>query len=214
MPSLLLALVLSTTPPLVPSEEASDQQAERAPDLPPPPPPPQWVSPTTPRAKARPELKPARLALWFAPLSLFGLTLTVEAELHLTSGLSVFLNGGGGALGQLVADLGARYAIEAKPFQGFYLDLRASLFSLPGEGMVLLGPGMQIGHAWRTPILAISIALGFTTWVGVSRANAGTLFLGNPISDDQVILLTGISQPPAGQPAVQPALRFSFGPAF
>ncbi|MBL8915239.1 MAG: hypothetical protein JNM17_31335 [Archangium sp.] len=211
MTSLLLALVISTTPPLVPSEEPGKQVVEqpRIDELPAPPPPPVLV----PR-RTRPELKPARLALWFAPMSLFGLMLSVEAEVHLTSGLSIFLNGGGGALGQLVADLGARYGIEGKAFQGFYLDVRGSLFSLPGSGLVMLGPGMQIGHSWRTPILAISIALGFTTWIGVARANAGALFLGNPITDDQVMLLPGITQPPAGQPAVQPALRFSFGPAF
>lgn len=208
MGSLLLALALSTTPPTV--DEVDEE--------PPPETEEPWVEPPLPTPvppkKSKPELKPARFAVWFAPLSLFGLCITAEPELHLTSGISLFLNVGGGPLGQFVGDVGARYAINGTPFQGFYLDLRGSFFALPGRGMVLMGPGMQIGHAWRTPVLALSVGIGFNTWIGVSRMNAGAEFIGSAVTDDQVMLLPGVTQPPPGVPTVQPALRFTLGPAF
>ncbi|MFT3710773.1 MAG: hypothetical protein QM817_24375 [Archangium sp.] len=216
--TLALAVALNTTPPLVPLDD---------PEQPPPPqpaqpvkPPADWISPPLPMpasARARrPEviIPPARFALWFSPLSLFGLSLWVEPELHLAEGVSIFLNVGGGFLGQLGGDLGVRYAVSGKPFEGFYLDARASVFSLPAAGLVMMGPGLQLGHAWRTPRLALSIALGFTTWLGVARANPTALFVGNPVVDADVILLAGVSQPHAGQAGVQPALRFTFGPTF
>jgi hypothetical protein len=209
---LTLALVLHTTPPLVPLD-----------DPPPPLPvkpeqPRDWISPplpTPPRTLRRPppEIPPARLALWFSPLSLFGLFVSAEPELHLADGFSIFLGVGGGFLGQLGGDLGVRYSVGGKPFEGFYLDARASVFSLPGAGVVMMGPGLQLGHAWRTPRIALSIALGFTTWLGVAR-NPTATFLGTAVADADVILLAGVSQPHLGQAGVQPALRFTFGPTF
>lgn len=207
MGSLVVMLVLATTPPLVPIDDVP-----RAPL----PLPDTLIAPPVPGkpVRTKPPLPDARFALWFAPLSLFGLVVSAEPELHLAAGVSVFFNVGGGPLGQLLGDVGARYAIDGKPFEGFYLDARASIFTLPAGGMVLLGPGMQIGHAWRTRYLALSVALGFTTWVGVARMQPGAFFFTGPPSDEQVILLPGVTQPPPGIPAVQPALRFSFGPTF
>jgi hypothetical protein len=208
MLALVTVLVVATTPPLIPAEGAPAPLPlpSEADDRPLPPPP--------PVKKPPPPLPPARLALWLSPLSLFALTLWVEPEVHLAGGLSVFVNVGGGPLGQLGGDLGLRYAINGLPFQGFYLDLRAQLFTLPVGGLVMLGPGMQVGHAWRTPRVAISVAVGFVTWVGVHRQDPRTQFFTFFTTDEQVIVLPGVTQPPPGMAAVQPTLRFSFGPTF
>lgn len=214
--ALALSTFLASNPPLV-----------AAPDVPPPPPadftlpPPPPATQPTPgvlidRAKPKPPpLPPARLALYFAPVSLFSLTLWLEADLHLVAGVSVFANVGGGPLGQLGGDAGLRYYIGGTPFEGFALDAHASIFSLPAHGLVMAGPGLQLLHGWRVGRLALSVGLGFTTWYRVSGATFfGQQFFGATPSDADVIVFPGISQPPADHPGVQPTIRVSLGPWF
>jgi hypothetical protein len=200
------------------------------PPLPPPPPPPQQQGfrsypflnnePLQPRPQTRivkppPEpLPPARFALFFQPFSLFSLTAWVEGDLHLGSGVSVFLNVGGGPLGQLGGDAGLRYYVMGTPFEGFFLDARAEVFSLPAHRLAMLGPGAVLGYGWRFGHWALSIGLGFTTWYSVSRADSTTSLLGTNITDADVTIFPGFTQPASDKPSVQPTVRVSIGPAF
>lgn len=123
----VLSALLTTSPPLVPAPErvplvqvpdqANRPSSFRAPRLPPEP------------------LPPATLGLFFAPLSLFSLTLWLEADLALVGGLDVFANVGGGGLGQFGFDAGLRYYVLGSSLDGFYLDVRGSGFSLPANGL-------------------------------------------------------------------------------
>lgn len=211
-PVVALTALLSTTPPLVPAPP---------PELPPPAPPPYLTYPqppnplTVPRKRVEPTPNPpASFALYFAPLNLFALTLWVEGDLHLAEGVSVFANVGGGPLGQFGGDLGFRYYVLGKPFEGFYLDVRASAFSLPAAPMAMVGPGAQLGHGWRFGRFALSIGLGFTTWYGVVRGPPTTSLLGTFITDADIILFPGFTQPSSDRPGVSPTLRISLGPTF
>ncbi len=199
----VLSAVLCTTPPLV----QAPSQPERAP----------YASPALRQKPVKPPpepLGPATVGLFFAPLSLFSLTVWLEADLALIGGLDVFANVGGGPLGQFGFDAGFRYYVSGSSLDGFYFDARASGFSLPGSALWMLGPGLQIGYGWRIKRFTLSIALGVTTWYGLSRATVGNLFIFGPTTDAEVIAFPGISQPPDGRAGVQPTVRVSLGPWF
>lgn len=164
--------------------------------------------------RARPEQEEPRVALYFAPMSLFSLTLWIEADVHLAKGLSVFANVGGGPLGVVGGDLGVRYSVTGEVFRGFFVEARGSVFALPANPLVLMGPGIQIGHGWRIGHFALSIGAGFTTWYSVVYAPTTSTFFGSAVSEDTVIVFPGLSQPPPGQAGVAPTLRVSIGPTF
>lgn len=218
MLQVVLTALLTTTPPLVQAPE------ERVPLVLPPPPYPGYVAPAPPpRTRYLPNrvtrpppapLPPANLGLFFAPLSLFSLSFWLEADVALIGGLDVFANFGGGPLGQLGFDLGLRYYVQGSSLDGFFVDVRGAGFSLPAGGLWMMGPGLQIGHGWRIKRFTLSIALGATTWYGLSRANPGTVFTFGGVTDAEVILFPGVSQPPQGRPGVQPTIRVSLGPWF
>ncbi|MFZ5442662.1 MAG: hypothetical protein ACOZQL_21815 [Myxococcota bacterium] len=218
--ALVVSLFFTSTPPQVSGAEPPPPPPPPL-DLSAPPPPPtpppatsEFTPPRAPRTKpSPPPLPPARLALFFAPLSGFALTLWLEADLHLASGVSLFANVGGGPLGQLGGDAGLRYYIGGSPFEGFSLDARASVFSLPAQGLVMMGPGLQLQHGWRVGSLAISVGLGFTTWYGLERGSQQPFFGATP-TDADVIVFPGLSQPPVDRPGVQPTVRLSLGPTF
>ncbi|MFO0593718.1 MAG: hypothetical protein U0228_00365 [Myxococcaceae bacterium] len=161
-----------------------------------------------------PELPPVRFALLFAPFTLFGAALWVEGDLHLGSGFTTFLNVGGGPFGQLAGDAGVRHFVSQLPWQGFYVDFRGSVFSLPASGMVLAGPGVQLGYSWRLGRVALNIGIGFTTWFSLARQRAGARFLNTTTVDAEVIVFPGFTQPTTEGPAVNPTVRISFGPTF
>ena len=212
-----ITALLSTTPPLV---QVPD---ERVPLVPPPTyypqvPPASRARPPAPRVRVvapPPEpLPPATFALFFAPLSLFSLTFWAEGDLALVGGLDVFANVGGGPLGQFGFDAGLRYYVLGTPLEGFYVDVRGSGFSLPASGLWMFGPGLQIGHGWRIKRLTLSIALGATTWYGATRATGSGLFFGGPVTDADVIIFPGVTQPPNDRAGIQPTVRVSIGPWF
>jgi hypothetical protein len=60
----------------------------------------------------------------------------------------------------------------------------------------------------------LSIAIGVSTWYGVSRARSGVVFFGSTVADAEVIAFPGVTQPPQDHPAVQPTFRVSLGPWF
>ena len=213
-PVVVITALLSTTPPLVQAPEAEVPLVSAPADDPPVPRssrlPPRVRVPLPPPAP----LPPARFGLFFAPLSLFSLTFWAEGDLALVGGLDVFANVGGGPLGQFGFDVGLRYYVLGTPLEGFYLEARGSCFSLPGSGLWMLGPGFQLGHGWRIKRLTLSIALGFTTWYGARRATGAGLFFGGPVTDDEVIVFPGVTQPPQDRAGIQPAMRVSLGPWF
>lgn len=210
----LITALLSTTPPLVQAPEAQVPLVP-APSYYPPVPP---ASRPPPRVRVQlppPEpLPPAKFGLFFAPLSLFSLSFWAEGDLALVGGLDIFANVGGGPLGQFGFDVGLRYYVQGTPLDGFYFDVRGSAFSLPGRGLWMLGPGVQLGHGWRIKRLTLSIALGFTTWYGASRATGPGLFFGGAVADDEVIVFPGVTQPPQDRAGIQPTVRVSLGPWF
>ena len=148
MLSVVLLGVLTTTPPPLPP-----------PPMPPPvvAPPPMPVAPPAyapqrsfqvaqPKPPPVPK-KPSSFGLLFHPLNLFALSLWVEGDLHLASGASLFVNAGGGFLGQLGWDAGFRYYSSGQHLEGFYLDphhrrLRADVRS-PRQRRVPLAGGRQ-----------------------------------------------------------------------
>lgn len=206
----VISAVLCTTPPLV----QAPQEPSRAPltvDRS------SYLAPTVRQKPVKPPpelLAPATLGLFFAPLSLFSLSFWVEADLALVGGLDVFANVGGGPLGQFGFDAGLRYYVNGSSLDGFYVDARASGFALPGSALWMLGPGLQIGHGWRIKRFTLSIAVGVTTWYGLSRATVSNSFIFGSTVDAEVIAFPGISQPPAGRAGVQPTVRVSLGPWF
>ncbi len=219
--SLFLSALLATTPPMVPAPVAPPPMPLPWPVQSPPPEAPPPAGPTSrgvfaaPRVRPPPPpLPPANFALNFAPLSFFSLTLWLEAEGHVGAGVTLFANAGGGPFGQLGGDAGARYYVGGAPFAGFFLDARGSVFSLPAHALVMVGPGLQLGHAWRFGRLTLSVAAGFTTWLGLARAPPGTTFFGATITDADVIVFPGITQPPVDHASVQPTLRVTLGPTF
>ena len=213
-PVVVITALLTTTPPLVQAPEESGALLPARsyyPTVPPasraPPPKVRVVAPTEP-------LPPATFGLFFAPLSLFSLTFWAEGDLALVGGLDVFANVGGGPLGQFGFDAGLRYYVLGTPLEGFYFDVRGSGFSLPASGLWMFGPGLQIGHGWRIKRLTLSIALGATTWYGASRATGTGLFFGGLVTDADVIIFPGVTQPPVDRAGIQPTVRVSLGPWF
>lgn len=206
----VVSAVLCTTPPLVqaPQEQSrAPLTGQRS----------SYVAPTARQKSVKPPpepLAPATLGLFFAPLSLFSLSVWVEADLALVGGLDVFANLGGGPLGQFGFDAGLRYYVNGSSLDGFYFDARASGFALPGSALWMLGPGLQIGHGWRVKRFTLSIAVGVTTWYGLSRATASNSFIFGSTTDAEVIAFPGIVQPPGGRAGVQPTVRVSLGPWF
>ena len=198
----ILTAFLSTTPPLVQAPPSNVPLYQ----LPP-------VKEVAKRPPPEP-LGPASLGLYFAPLSLFSLSFWAEADIALTGGLDVFANIGGGPLGQFGFDAGLRYYVLGSSLDGFYVDLRGSGFGLPGRGLWMFGPGLQIGHGWRVKRFTLSIAIGATTWFAASRAAPTEVFIVGPVTDAEVIVFPGVTQPPEGRPAVQPTVRVSLGPWF
>ena len=206
----VISALLCTTPPLVPAPSQPDRTPltwDRSSYFAPP--------VTGKPVKPPPDpLAPATLGLFFAPLSLFSLSVWVEADLALIGGLDVFANLGGGPLGQFGFDAGLRYYVMGSSLDGFYFDARASGFALPGSKLWMLGPGLQIGHGWRVKRFTLSIALGVTTWFGLSRATTGNTFIFGPTTDADVIAFPGVSQPQTEKAGVQPTVRVSLGPWF
>ena len=231
----VLSLLVSTTPPLVqgPPPEPSraplvklPENPQRYPQAPAPPyvypdVPPSYrpSAPLAPRPRMQPApppdpLPPARLGLFFAPLSLFSLTFWLEGDLSLGGGLDVFANVGGGPLGQFGFDAGLRYYVLGTSLEGFYVDVRGSCFALPDNGLWMFGPGLQVGHGWRVKRFTLSIALGVSTWYAVQRGSPAKPFFGSAITDAQVIVFPGVTQPPPDRAGVQPTIRVSLGPWF
>lgn len=200
MMALVLAALAQTAPAPPPLEVAPPVEQ------PAPPPPPLVSSP--------PGVRGPRAAVYFAPLSLFGLYLSVEAEVALPAGLSAFGGVGGGVFGQLGADAGLRYALLGTSLVGPYVDLRASGFFLPGETLSMLGPGVALGHTWETRGTLISVGVGVTLWWLVQSTPWSLGLMGNPPDTESVFVFPGLSVPPIDGHAVQPTLRFSVGPAF
>jgi hypothetical protein len=197
MIAVALGLVLCTTPPplLPPSESPQDAPRPQLVKKPPPPPPP-----------------PAKLALLFAPMSLFALSVYLELDVPIAGGVDFFGIVGGGAFGQLGGDLGLRYFINGTSLEGFYVDARASVFTLPALGYVLLGPGVLIGHSWRAQRVNVQVGIGFTSWTKL--ASNGTALFGARTTMVDILLLPGIEEPRDDLPAIQPAVRISIGPWF
>ncbi|MDP1825104.1 MAG: hypothetical protein Q8L48_17735 [Archangium sp.] len=220
LPVLLSALMM-TTPPLVQAPEERAPLVQAPGKLPPYP-----QAPTAPYAypgltrvrQAPPPPAPladATLGLFFAPLSLFSLSFWLEGDLALVGGLDLFANVGGGPLGQFGFDVGLRYYVQGRSLEGFFVDLRGSVFSMPASELWMAGPGLMIGHGWRIKRFTLSIALGATTWYGVNRGSVGTVaLLGLPLTDAEVIIFPGVTQPPNDRPGVQPTVRVSLGPWF
>lgn len=202
LPVILTAL-LSTTPPLVQAPPSSNVPLYQLPPV-------KEVARRPPPAP----LGPASLGLYFAPLSLFSLSFWAEADIALTGGLDVFANVGGGPLGQFGFDAGLRYYVLGSSLDGFYVDVRGSGFSLPGRGLWMFGPGLQIGHGWRVKRFTLSLAIGATTWFAASRASPTEFFIFGPPVNADVIVFPGVSQPPPDRAAVQPTVRVSLGPWF
>ena len=223
----VLSAVLMTTPPLVqaPEERAPLVQvpanASRYPQAPAPPyvypgvPPAYGPQPRVRVAPPPPEPLPdATLGLFFAPLSLFSLSFWIEGDFALVGGLDLFANVGGGPLGQFGFDAGLRYYVQGRSLEGFFVDVRGSMFSLPVSELWMAGPALMIGHGWRIKRFTLSIALGATTWYGVSRGTFTAPFFGGVLTDADVIIFPGITRPPSDRPGVQPTVRISLGPWF
>lgn len=202
MTTWVLLGLLATSPPLVPVDDA---------------PPPEAALQPAPARRAfavqRPPpalAAPARLAVTFAPMSLFGLALFAEVDVALAGGLDVFAVLGGGIGGQLGFEGGLRYYVLGRSMEGFYVDARASGFSLPASAFLMMSPGLQLGHAWRVKAFALSLGAGFSTWWTVSRGASSSFFFGSPTAD-QVIVFPGLQVPRGDGPSVQPTLRFALG---
>ncbi len=224
MLAVLVSALLSTAPPLV------QAPPERAPLLPTPEnanqypqaPAPSYIyrSPPVPRPRPRSQppppvpLEPARFGLFFSPLSLFSLSFFLEGDLALAGGFDIFANVGGGALGQFGFDAGLRHYVLGTSLDGFYFDVRGSGFGLPASGLWMFGPGVQLGYGWRVKRFTLSIAIGVTTWYGVSRWDGSRQFFSSNTVDEDIIVFPGFTQPPVGRPAVQPTVRVSLGPWF
>ena len=215
MLSVVLLGVLTTTPPPLPP-----------PPMPPPvvAPPPMPVAPPVsapqrsfqvaqPKPPPLPK-KPSSFGLMFHPLNLFALSLWVEGDLHLASGASLFVNAGGGFLGQLGWDAGFRYYSSGQHLEGFYLDLRGSVFSLPAHTVWMAGSGVQLGYTWRTPAIVVAVAFGVTTWFNINAGTTSAQFLGSAPVEGDVMLFPGVSRPGSDRPSVQPTVRLAIGPWF
>ena len=206
----VISAVLCTTPPLVQAPQEPSRTpltVERS----------SYLAPTVRQKPVKPPpelLAPATLGLFFAPLSLFSLSFWVEADLALVGGLDVFANVGGGPLGQFGFDAGLRYYVMGSSLDGFYIDVRGSAFSLPAHGLWMFGPGLQLGHSWRVKRFTLSIALGVTTWYATSRARTTDFFIVSTVTNGDLIIFPGLTQPFADRPAVQPTVRISLGPWF
>ena len=227
MLAVLFSALLATTPPLVqaPPERGPLVPAPENASAYPQAPAPTYLYPRDPasyaprpRVRARPPppapLEPARFGLFFAPMGIFSLSLFVEGDLAIAGGFDVFVNVGGGALGQFGFDAGFRHYVLGTSLDGFYLDVRGSGFGLPGSNLWMFGPGLQIGYGWRVKRFTLSIAVGVTTWYGVSRWDGSRQFFSSSPVDEEIIVFPGFTQPPIGRPAVQPTLRVSLGPWF
>ncbi|MGV3620877.1 MAG: hypothetical protein ACO1OB_08670 [Archangium sp.] len=212
----VLAAVLTTTPPPIPPESVPPPPEYAPPPLPPPaapqlPPPRRSFEVKQPK---KPEpMKDSRFALLFLPANVFALSLWVEGDLHLASGVSVFAAVGGGFLGQFGWDAGFRYYVAGTHVEGLYIDVRNSGFGLPQYGLWMTGPGVQLGYSFRTSLFVFQIAAGFTTWFNIN-VGRNAQFLGTPTVEAPLILFPGITRPSPEVPAVAPTLRFSFGPWF
>lgn len=199
-----LALVLTTTPPLIQAPE---------PTAPPPTYAPVRRFDVKQPKKAEP-LKDSRFGLIFHPFNVFALALWVEGDLHLAGGVSVFANVGGGFLGQFGWDAGLRYFINGTHLEGFYIDARNSGFSLPAHELWMTGPGVQLGYSWRTPAITIAIAAGFTTWFNLNVGRPSAQFLGVAPIEADVLIFPGVARPGPETPAVAPTIRLAIGPWF
>ncbi len=196
MPTWLLLGLLATTPPLVPA------------DAPLAPPPTRGFS-VAPRPAPTPEAPPV-VGVYFAPMSLFSLSLYAEVDVPLAGGLDVFAVIGGGFLGQLGFEAGLRYYGLGRSLEGFYVDARASGFAMPAWSFVMLAPGLQLGHAWRVKSFVMSIGAGFSTWWTVSRGAPQNFLFGTP-TNDEVIAFPGVQVPAGNGPSVQPTMRVAIG---
>lgn len=211
----VLTALLATTPPLVPAPPTIYPPPMPYPYPAPQAPQPVYVLPPIKKGRPPPPpLEPATLGLFFAPLSLFSLTFWIEGDLALIGGLDLFANVGGGPLGQFGFDAGLRYYVLGTSLEGWYFDVRGSGFSLPGDGLWMFGPGVQLGHGWRIQRFTLSIGLGATTWYAPSRAAVGNIFIFGPTTDAEVIVFPGVTQPPFERGGVQPTIRVSLGPWF
>jgi hypothetical protein len=192
-------------PPLVPGPDR--------PDVPPAPPSQVFDRPAT----AAPAPPPPTLnAVNLMPLSLFGLYLTGEYERAIAPSASVFGSLGIGALTQFGAEAGARFYLTGRALDGFYVDARGELFTMLTNSMVLVGPGAQLGFAFKRNNVVITIGAGASLWypLRVGRPVGGLGLFFGPATTATVFVLPGLFQPPAGTFGVEPTLRFSMGPAF
>ena len=159
-------------------------------------------------------LAPAKGAVLFAPASLFGLYFSVELEVALPVGLSLFVAAGGGLFGQLGFEGGLRYAVLGTVFEGAFLDVHGQGFFLPGEDFGMAGPGLGVGYSWRSKGVVASIGVGVNLWWTVWRTASSRGLAGGPLTPSFVFPLAGFWEPPVGRNAVQPTIRLSFGPWF
>lgn len=157
---------------------------------------------------------PARGAVLFAPLSLFGLYFTAEVELAMPAGLAGFVAAGAGLFGQVGFEAGLRYYALGTALEGVYVDVRGAGFFLPGQAFGMLGPGVGLGYTWRTRSIVASIGAGATLWWAVLRTPMSQGLAGATLLESFAFPVTGFFEPPPGRHGVQPTVRLSFGPWF
>ncbi|MEW5742490.1 MAG: hypothetical protein AB1938_26465, partial [Myxococcota bacterium] len=166
-----------------------------------------------PTRKPPPEtLPPAKGAVLFAPMSLFGLYFTAELEVGLPAGLSTFVAAGGGLFGQLGFEGGFRWAVLGTALDGAFVDVRGAGFILPGQQYGMAGPGVGVGYTWRTKAIIASVGVGVTLWWTVWRTPTSLGLAGTTLTPSFFIPFPGFWEPPPGRNAVQPTIRFSMGP--
>lgn len=227
---------LTPPPPPPTAPLPTTPSATGVPDVTPPPPPPPpslepLVPPPAPTARVAPPgtvpvvyppdrprkeeaLAPAKGAVTFAPMSLFGLFFSVELEVALPAGLSLFVGGGGGLFGQVGFEGGLRYAVLGTALEGAFLDVHGQGFFLPGQSFGMAGPGLMVGFNWRSKAVLSSIGVGVDLWWTVLRTPSSRGLAGAPLTPSFVFPLAGFWEPPTGRNAVQPTIRLSFGPWF
>lgn len=205
-----------STPPLVTLPDAVPPPGEVTPVYPWAPSP--TYAPRPPRAQ-RPghlpaPMAPAKGAVNLAALSLFGLFLGGDVEFVVTPLLALYAGAGGGLFGQLTAEVGVRVYVQEQALEGLFVEGHGQGFFVPATRMALLGPGVQLGYAWRTNgSMQLAVGVGASLWFSVGSRTGG-LRPFTPPSYDSVLVFPGIETPVPGSFSVQPTVRVTVGPAF
>lgn len=224
---LLAALALAQTEaPLTPPPPPPSAPAVRAPaGADQPTEPPLLSAPETPSKKrpqgyvprsvvTPPPDVPAKGAVLFSPLSLFGLFLSVEVEYAIFTQVALYAALGAGAFAQVAGEAGVRYSPVERALDNVFVELHGQFFAAPLTGMTLVGPGAMIGFDWKArqgASMMSSAGVGVNVWFETSSPS--TFFLGRA-SASGFIFFPGLQVPPTGQSAVQLTVRFCLGPTF